>query len=92
MAEPLAEITDYAQLVEALRARVDAQHIVISRIDDVTGLSDGRTRQLLDPRGRKKFDDLTLGPVLGALGVKLILVEDPATARYLARVERKQRA
>jgi hypothetical protein len=82
-------ITDYGSLLEAFRER--AQELEISRegIDSVAGWADGYASKLLAGEAAKKrkiIGPMSLGLMLGTLGLKMILVEDPeATARTLAR-------
>jgi hypothetical protein len=82
-------ISDYGGLLEAFRER--AQELEISRagIDQVAGWADGYASKLLGgaaAKRRKIIGPLSLELLLGALGLKLILIEDPeAAARTLAR-------
>jgi hypothetical protein len=81
-------IPDYGGLLEAFRER--AQELELSRkgIDDIAGWADGYAGKLLAgaaAKRRKIIGPLALELMLGTLGLKLILVEDPeATARTLA--------
>jgi hypothetical protein len=55
-------------------------------IDNLAGIATGYSGKLLSPARTKVFGKVSLGPTLGAIGCKLILVEDPAAAaRTLAR-------
>jgi hypothetical protein len=90
-------ISDYGALLEAFRER--AQELEISRvaIDEIAGWADGYASKLLAgeaAKRRKIIGPLSLGLMLGTLGLKMILVEDPeATARTLKRrapVDRRQ--
>lgn len=90
----LAEFNDYVGLIQALRARVKERRIVISELDNITGLGDRYSCKVLSPTlaaggpHQRSFGLRSLGPVLQALGLKLHLVEDPdAMARYLSRVK-----
>jgi hypothetical protein len=75
---PLAEIADYDDLLRALRARAD--HLEVSRelIDNLAGLSDRYASKVLSLSKTKRIGLETLGPILGALGMKLIAVQDDA--------------
>src|SRR5262245_29579627 len=82
----LAEVRDYAQLVQALRARIDELGVAGETIDDVAGLPTRYTTKLLAPIPIKSLGRVSLGPLLGALGLKLIVAED---AEALARIRHR---
>jgi hypothetical protein len=86
----LATVTDYADLVGALRQRCDQLNVTFEQVDEVAGFCDRYTSKLLCPSARplRKFGHVSLGVLLGALGLKLQLVEDPAA---LARVRDRYR-
>ena len=82
----LAELVEYDELLDALRARVAERGIVLSLLDDVTGLADRYSTKLLCPKAPRGLNLRSMGPVLVALGVKILFVEDPeSTARYTNR-------
>jgi hypothetical protein len=84
----LPEIVDYTTLVLALRARAEELNISREQIDAIAGLPDRYTGKVLSIRGKKRIGLLSLGPLLGALGIKLMPVEDPeALARVQGRFE-----
>lgn len=87
MTEPprqLAEITDYLHLVRAFRARAAELKIAIGSADAaaLAGLPDRYLSKLLGPvsatagKNTRRIGIISLGPILGLLGAKLILVED----------------
>src|SRR6267142_3990332 len=82
-------ISDYGGLLEAFRERAKELEISREGIDQIAGWADGYTGKLLGgaaAKRRKIIGPLSLELMLGALGLKLILIEDPeATARTLAR-------
>jgi hypothetical protein len=84
-------ISDYGGLLEAFRERAKELEISREGIDQVAGWADGYAGKLLGgaaAKRRKIIGPLSLELLLAALGLKLILVEDPvATARTLARRE-----
>jgi len=83
----LATVRDYHGLHMALRAR--AEQIGASRlaIDDLAGLQPGYSGKLLGPRMVKKLGALSLGALLQALGLKLIVAEDAeAVEQFTQRV------
>lgn len=84
-------IADYNEYVTAIRERVDELGISRLELDRHAGLASGHSGKLLGARRVKKFGFVSLGLVLGAVGCKLILVEDAVqTARILACRERRQ--
>jgi hypothetical protein len=94
----LAEITDYASFLHALRARANERQIAISseNTHDVAGLSDRRMTQLLSLRTLHNIQSVrrigitSMGPVFGVLGVKFIMVEDEeAIKRFGSRISRR---
>jgi hypothetical protein len=90
---PLAIVRDYWELVTALKARMHELGVTMETVDHVAGLPARYTSKIFAPHPIKGLGRISMGPTLGALGVKLLLVED---AEQLARVKsrlvkRKQR-
>jgi hypothetical protein len=85
MTEPriIAECRDYAQLVAALRAWIAELNVAGETIDDVAGLPLRYTAKLLGPAQLKGIGPISMGPLLGALGLKLVVAVDHET---LARI------
>jgi hypothetical protein len=92
----LATITDYPSFLFALRAQVAERQIAISSDEaaQVAGLSDRRLTQILSLRtlrnigSARRIGITSLGPVLGLLGVQLLMVEDPeAIKRFCSRIK-----
>jgi hypothetical protein len=76
---PLAIVTDYAGLLTALRQRIVEIGTHMEAVDDVAGLPLRYTAKLLSARvrpGKPNLGPISLGPLLGALGLKLALVAD----------------
>jgi hypothetical protein len=71
-------ITSLTELLAALRDRRDELNIPHEIIDDIAGFQSGYTSKLLAPRPSKNLGYMSLGAVMGALGVGLVLVEDSA--------------
>lgn len=82
-------ISDYDGLLEAFRERAKELEISRERIDAIAGWADGYAGKLLSGaavKRRKIIGPLSLELMLGTLGLKMILIEDPeATARTVAR-------
>lgn len=87
---PIAEVVDYDTLILAMRLRADQLNVSRETIDEIAGLCDRYAAKLLSRQPVKRLGLGTLGPVLSALGMKLIAVPDPdALERYRdRRVER----
>src|SRR5262245_39664518 len=81
----LAVISDYPQLVAALRLRCEQLDIANSTIDEVAGLPSGYAGKVLtgNPRPRRVFGMISLGLVLDTLCLRLVLVEDEAAMERL---------
>jgi hypothetical protein len=80
----LAEVTNYPALIAAFRARANECKIARSHENtaNVAGLTNGYLQKLLAPKPVRRIGMESLGPVLGVLGVKLLLVvDDVAMAR-----------
>lgn len=77
-------ITSMPELVAAIRARRDELNLSHEAIDAIAGFQSGYTSKLLSPNPIRNIGYMSLGSLLGALGVALVVVED-ATQR--AKVE-----
>lgn len=71
-----APIRSQAELLDAIRARRDELNISHETIDNIAGLQSGYTSKLLAPQPIKNLGPMSMGPLLGALGVALMLIED----------------
>jgi hypothetical protein len=78
----LATVNDYDGLLQALRQRSDELKISRATLDEISGLNSGYCGKLLSSQPVRGLGRTSLGPLLGAMGCALILVED------LAQVER----
>jgi hypothetical protein len=72
----LAVVYEYADLLNALRNRRDELQVSHTTIDDVSGLSSGYSSKVLCDPPIKGLGPVSLGPMLGVLGIKILLVED----------------
>lgn len=72
----LAVIHSYADLLRAVAAQSDARGMTHARLDSEAGLSDGHAGKLLSSRPAKRVGWVSLGRVMAALGLVLILVEE----------------
>lgn len=83
----LAEIFDYGHMMGAFRDRANELKIARSHENtaSVMGFTNGYLQKLLAPKPPQMIGMHTLGPVLGVLGAKLLLVvNDVALARLAA--------
>lgn len=86
----IAIVHDYDGLVAALRARVAEFGVSAETIDDLAGIATRYTSKLLAPIPIKGLGRVSLGPMLGALGLKIIVVEDTEALRLVVgRLKRK---
>jgi hypothetical protein len=93
MQAPFARlIGDYGDLVVGARDRADAMGMTRLEIDEQAGLQSGYSGKLLSMNPVKCFGPVSLGAMLGAIGCKLLLIEDPVqTERILSRRQMRER-
>jgi hypothetical protein len=85
-------IGDYEEFVDAIRARVDEMGMTRLELDHQSGCQAGYSGKTLGPAKIRAYGMRTLGPTLGALGLKLLLIEDTEqTAKILARRQPRER-
>lgn len=86
--KPLAVIRShdgFSGLEKALRARWLSLGIPGETLDEVSGLTARYAAKLLAPFPEKHLGHTSLGPLLGALGLMLIVVEDEEMIARLAK-------
>lgn len=83
MTEPrrIALVTSYDELIAALRARADELKITRETLDAVSGLQSGYSGKLLAPVPIRQFGRTSLGPMLQAMGLAIVLIEDVESLR-----------
>lgn len=88
----IATVTSYDELIAAFRARADELKVTRETLDSVTGLQTGYSGKLLAPVPMKSLGRVSLGPMLQAMGLAIVLVEDPEALRRFAgqHAERKR--
>lgn len=75
-------ITSMPELVQALRDRRDQLNVSHETLDSISGLQSGYVSKLLAPTPIKNLGVMSFGSLLGALGLAVIVIEDPqAVAR-----------
>jgi hypothetical protein len=93
MNSPLAEITDYDDLLAALRARADELEISRETIDHIAGFPDRYAGKILSLSHPRRIGLRSLGPILSALGMKLIAVaDDSALERNRSRMVKRDKS
>jgi hypothetical protein len=80
---PLAVIRSYDDLLTVARARMTTLNMTFAVLDEVSGVAAGYSAKLLAGRTRRRFGNVSLSAVFGALGLALVVVED---VEQLARV------
>ena len=84
-------IADYDAFVDAIRERVDEMGMTRLELDHQAGMQEGYSGKILGPKHVKIFGMKSLGDTLGAIGCKLLLVEDSEqTAKMRARITPRQ--
>lgn len=78
----------YDELIDALRARAEQLRISRSSLDEIMKtLPDGYASKLLGPVPVRSLGRVSLGPMIAALGLAIVLVEDEkAMARIAGHV------
>lgn len=91
MPRQLAVVRSYAELHAAIRARVEELDVSRLCLDDAAGFTGGYASKLLAPRPTKLMGKMSLGIMLGALGLALVVVEDPvALARIKPKLQKRR--
>jgi hypothetical protein len=92
--QTLGEIHSYSDLHRILRDRRALLEVSLDGLDVIVGLTRGHSSKLFAPSPLRRLGMSTLGPVLEALGVKLIAaVDEDAEAKHAARIaEHKSRS
>jgi hypothetical protein len=73
-----------------LRRRADELQVSRLNLDALCGLPDGYVAKLLAPQCMKAVGPKSLGALLGVMGCKLVLEEDPATlAQIQGRLKKR---
>jgi hypothetical protein len=86
----LAEATDYDGLIAAIRNRAAELQVAGETLDEISGLPNRYCAKLIGPKPIRRLGAISLGPSLGALALKLIVVEDSEALRRVAGRLRKR--
>jgi hypothetical protein len=82
----IGEAKNYDELIQLFRKRCAELGTSMERLDDVAGLPQRYISKLLAPLPVKGIGRVSLGPLLGCLGLSLTVNED---AQALAKVKRR---
>lgn len=88
----IATVWDYAGFLAACKARIHEQRIGLNSpgAAEITGLHKDHLAKIVSEKSGRFFTPLTLGPLLGLLGMKIVLVEDKdAMGRMSRRLEKR---
>lgn len=87
----IGEARDYSQLLDALRKWIAELETTMETIDEVAGLPTRYVSKLLAPVPIKGIGRTSLGPILGALGLKLVVAVDQETLEKICHRLTKRR-
>jgi hypothetical protein len=92
----LAVVRDYPELIAALRQRAVELDVSREMIDEISGNQPGYTAKLLAPVPIRALGRVSLGPIIQAMGLALIVVEDLATfekiqSRLTKRINKRRK-
>lgn len=82
----MTAIRSMPELIQALRDRARELQLTHETIDAVSGLQSGYTSKLLAPKPIKNLGPMSFESILGALGLAVVVVEDP---EQVARVSKQ---
>jgi hypothetical protein len=92
MSDTIAEVRSWNDLHAAFRARAESLNVSRLVLDELSGLQSGYASKLLAPVPMRHFGRVSLGAMLGALGLKLVVQEDKeALARVAGRLVGRER-
>jgi hypothetical protein len=84
---------NYSELLDALKRRTAELGVTMELVDEIAGLPARYVAKLFAPIPVKSVGKTSLGPLLGALGLKLIIAEDlEAFRRVKCRLVRSKHA
>ena len=86
----LAIVNEYNAFHRVLRQRAEELKAAQGTLDEVSGMTSGYVAKLLGEGKSRRIGWESLGPLLGALGLKLVLCEDAnAMRRYGPRLSKR---
>jgi hypothetical protein len=85
------EARNYVQFMEALRDRCADLDVAYETVDVMAGLPARYLAKVLAPVPIKALGPVSLGPMLGAMGLKVLVVEDAETlARFAKKLSKRK--
>jgi hypothetical protein len=91
--DPIAIVNDYAGLHAALQKRANDLGVSRETLDDLAGLQQGYTSKVLGVRSMRVLGKLSLGCVLQALGLELVVrVDEKQMAKVRSRLVQREQA
>jgi hypothetical protein len=79
----IADVSSYEQMLDALRARVSALQVNGQIFDEYCGLPRGYLSKLVGANPVRRLGMTSFGPVVTALGLRCLFVEDEAATKRL---------
>jgi hypothetical protein len=83
-------IRSYDDLHRALRARANELNFSRAELDRLAGVTSGYASKLLAPRPLKRMSPYTFTLMVGALGIRLRVEEDPEALERISRFAQKR--
>lgn len=80
-----APIRSMPELIQALRDRARELELTHETIDSVAGLQSGYASKLLAPKPIKNLGPMSFESLLGALGVAVVVIEDPEQVARISK-------
>lgn len=80
----------YDDLHRIMRARADELEVSRLVLDETAGITAGHSSKLLAPRPMRRLGAVTMPAMLGALGLALVVVEDPEALARIARLPKRR--
>jgi hypothetical protein len=79
----VATFDSYVGMLEAIRARVNELQISGENLDAYAGLPRAYTQKIIGPKPVRRLGMTSFGPVLNALGLRCLFIEDDAATQRL---------
>jgi hypothetical protein len=79
----IAEFSDYAGLLTAIRNRVNELAVNGQRFDAFAGLPDRYLSKLISPNPIRRIGMVSMGPLFNALGISAVLIENAEQTKRL---------
>lgn len=81
----VGEAVDHAQLIAVIRAWVVQLGVTYGSLDELAGLPERYVNKLLRPVPIKGLNRFSMGPLLGALGLKLVIAVNTEQLERMAK-------